>query len=214
MKKTLFLLLFANTLAAQTPFLEDIQNFKKQDSIQPPPQGEILFIGSSSFTMWTDVQQYFPAVKIINRGFGGSCLSDQIFYQNDVIYPYSPRQIVIYCGENDLALDSTAVGQTVFDRFRTLFFDIRRRLPEVQIGYVSMKPSPSRAHLLPKIREGNRLIRDFLAEQREVFFADVFSEMLLPDGSPNPSIFLEDRLHMNARGYLIWQRVLLPFLKK
>ena len=78
-----------NTTTAQStnpPFYNDIQKFKNQDSINPPPQNGVLFVGSSSFTKWTDVQNYFPNVKIINRGFGGSILPDVIRYANDIIF--------------------------------------------------------------------------------------------------------------------------------
>ncbi|HEV8273318.1 MAG TPA: G-D-S-L family lipolytic protein, partial [Chitinophagaceae bacterium] len=85
---------------ADQPFWNDIQNFKKQDSVSFPPKNAILLIGSSSFTKWTDVQDYFPGYTIINRGFGGSTLLDQIRYVNDIVFPYDPKQIVIYCGEN------------------------------------------------------------------------------------------------------------------
>ena len=104
--------------AATPPFWKDIQNFKKQDSISFPPKNAILLIGSSSFTKWTDVQDYFPGYTIINRGFGGSILLDQIRYANDIIFPYQPKQIVIYCGENDLASSDSVTAQMVFDRFK------------------------------------------------------------------------------------------------
>ncbi len=61
-------------------FYNDIQAFKKQDSLTPPPQNPILFIGSSSFTKWTNVQEMFPGYTILNRGFGGSSLPDVIRY--------------------------------------------------------------------------------------------------------------------------------------
>src|SRR6478672_3833117 len=105
--KLLFTLLFfavAQVACAQQPaFWNDIQQFKKQDSISFPKAGQILFVGSSSFTKWTDVQDYFPGYPILNRGFGGSTLKDVIRYADDIILPYNPKQIVIYCGENDLA---------------------------------------------------------------------------------------------------------------
>src|SRR6476619_4605039 len=85
------------------PFYSDIQLFKKQDSLHFPPGNAILFVGSSSFTKWVDVQDYFRGYTIINRGFGGSSLEDVIRYADVIIFPYNPRQIVIYCGENDLA---------------------------------------------------------------------------------------------------------------
>jgi hypothetical protein len=69
MKTKLFLFIacvvFAfKATAQQQPFYDDIQAFKKQDSIKAPPQHAILFVGSSSFTKWTDVQSYFPGYTI------------------------------------------------------------------------------------------------------------------------------------------------------
>ena len=60
------------------PFADAIKEFQKQDKINPPPSNAILFVGSSSFTKWTDVSNYFPGYTIINRAFGGSILPDVI----------------------------------------------------------------------------------------------------------------------------------------
>ena len=115
----------------QPPFWDDIQNFKKQDSLHFPPKHAILFVGSSSFTKWTDVQDYFPGYTIINRSFGGSSLPDVIRYAYDIIFPYHPKQVVIYCGENDLAASDTVSAATVFDRFRQLYYLIRKKIPNI-----------------------------------------------------------------------------------
>src|SRR5450432_3914149 len=132
-KIRLFLLLSlaCTALHAQPPFYSDIARFKKQDSMHFPPKHAILFVGSSSFTKWTDVQDYFPGYTIINRGFGGSTLPDVIRYADDVIFPYQPKQIVIYCGENDLASSDTVSAQTVVERVKTLFGVIRKKLGNV-----------------------------------------------------------------------------------
>jgi lysophospholipase L1-like esterase len=202
------------------PFWNDIQNFKKQDSINPPPKHAILFIGSSSFTKWTDVQNYFPDYTIINRGFGGSTLLDQIRYVNDIVFPYEPKQIVIYCGENDLASSDTVASQMVVDRFKQLYQIIRKKT-SVPFEYISMKPSPSRRYLLIKMREANILIKAFIRSHRDGFsggedceYIDVHSKMLNTNGEPIPEIFLEDSLHMNAKGYAIWQKEIQPYLLK
>src|SRR6476659_3385508 len=146
------LLVFTTILHAQQslPFAEDIQKFRHADSVQMPVKHSILFVGSSSFTKWTDVQNYFPAYPIINRGFGGSTLLDVIMYADDVIFPYQPKQIVIYCGENDLAYSDTVSAQTVFTRFTVLFDMIRNIYKDVPIDFISIKPSPSREKLMPK----------------------------------------------------------------
>jgi lysophospholipase L1-like esterase len=211
---SILLLLCLNVHAQQTPFYDEIQAFKKQDSIHPPPQHAILFVGSSSFHNWTDVQDYFPGYTIINRGFGGSSLPDVIRYANDIIIPYHPKQIVIYCGENDLAASDNVTEDTVFNRFKILFELIRSKLKDVPIVYVSIKPSPSRAKLRPKMEEANSMIKEYLGEQRNTAFVDVYFLMLNGDYAPVPEIFTEDSLHMNAKGYAIWQKAIQPYLIK
>ena len=198
---------------ADAPFSNDIRNFKKQDSISFPPKNAILFIGSSSFTKWTDVQDYFPGFTIINRGFGGSTLLDQIHYTKDIVFPYQPKQIIIYCGENDLASSDSVTAMMVFDRFKELFQIIRGKT-DASIAYVSMKPSPSRRHLFSKMREGNQLVKDFLTTQKNTAFIDVHQPMLNETGEPVPEIFLDDSLHMNAKGYAIWKKEIEPYLIK
>ncbi|QEC67901.1 G-D-S-L family lipolytic protein [Panacibacter ginsenosidivorans] len=204
------------TIFAQVslPFAGEIQKFRQADSTQMPSQNEILFVGSSSFTKWTDVQNYFPAYPIINRGFGGSTLLDVTMYADDVIFPYHPKQIVIYCGENDLAYVDTVSAQTVANRFITLFDVIRHVWNEVPIDFISIKPSPSREKLMPKMIEANKLIKSFLASKKNTAFIDVFSKMLTQDGKLMPGIYIEDKLHMNAKGYAIWQKEIEPYLVK
>lgn len=200
-------------LSAQ-PFKEDIDNFKKHDSIKFPQKNSILFVGSSSFTKWVDVQDYFPGYAIINRGFGGSSLPDIIRYADDIIFPYRPKQIVIYCGENDFAASDTVSVNTVYSRFKELFLLIRKKLPSIPVDYVSMKPSPSRVQLMNKFDSSNNLIRNFLKEKDHTAFLDVYHKMLNNDGTPKKDIFLEDNLHMNAKGYHIWQKIIKPYLLK
>lgn len=203
------------SVLAQSPFNEEIEVFKKMDSLHPPVKNAILFVGSSSFRKWTDVQSYFPSYPIINRGFGGSSIPDVVTYANDIIFPYKPKQILIYCGENDIAgSDTTISGKDVLDRFKKLFFLIRSRLPVVPIAFVSMKPSASREKLWPKMVTGNRLIKNFINKQKSASFINVYDAMFLPDGTVMKDIFLADNLHMNAKGYAIWKKIIEPYLIK
>ncbi|MEP6467475.1 MAG: GDSL-type esterase/lipase family protein, partial [Parafilimonas sp.] len=196
------LLIFsAQYLFAQQPaFYDEIRAFKKQDSIKPPPQHAILFVGSSSFRKWTDVQSYFPNYTIINRGFGGSTLADVIRYANDIIFPYHPKEIVIYCGENDFAYSDSVTAKIVFDRFKTLYEMIRAKSKTVPVVFVSIKPSPSRRKYWTKMIEANKEIKSYIATQQHASFVDVFSLMLNDRNQPKPEIFLNDSLHMNAKG--------------
>ncbi len=224
MKKNIFIaalfvvgflgLSISRSYGQKTPFYNDIEAFKKRDSVQPPPQHAILFTGSSSFTKWTDVADYFPGYTVINRGFGGSTIPDVIRYAEDIIFPYQPKQIVIYCGDNDLASSDTVTAQVVYARFVQLYQLIRSRMKKVDILYVSIKPSPSRERLMPRMAEVNQLIGDFLRKQKHAAFADVYHPMLNAEGHPIEDLFIGDKLHMNPKGYAIWQKILQPYLLK
>jgi len=209
-----FLLLFAAFISNAQPFASDIAAFKKQDSISFPPKNAILFVGSSSFTKWKDVQDYFPGYSIINRGFGGSTLPDVIRYEKDIIFPYQPKQIVIYCGENDVASSDTISPEMVLQRFKQLFTDIRLQFPKVNLVFISLKPCPSRWQMKDRMIASNELIQKYLKKKRYTAFVSVWKAMLDADGNPMPGIFITDRLHMNAKGYAIWQKLILPYLIK
>jgi lysophospholipase L1-like esterase len=215
---SVFLLLFiinpGYSQASKPAFYNDIEAFKKQDAANPPPANAIVFAGSSSFTKWTDVQSYFPNYKIINRGFGGSTLPDLIRYTDDVIINYHPKQVVIYCGENDLASSDTVTGETVVKRFEHLFKMIRDKLPSAQIAFISLKPSPSRERLFPKMIIANNGIKAFLSRQKATTFIDVYPLMLDANGKARRELFVEDMLHMNKKGYEIWQKEIAPHLLK
>lgn len=209
------LLFVASASFAQTnlPFWKEVQDFKKQDSISFPAAGQILFIGSSSFTKWKDVNDYFPGKKILNRAFGGSTIADLIQYRYDVLFPYNPRQIVMYCGENDFASSDTVTVEMVVQRFKAFYKFIRDKYPAIPFVYVSMKPSPSRLHLVKKFEAANAMIALYLKGFKSTAYIDVFNKMLLPNGRPKPEIFISDSLHMNASGYTIWQKAFIKYLK-
>ena len=201
-----------SSITAQPPFWNEIAEFKHKDSLQHPPAGAILFVGSSSFRKWTSVQADFPGYTIINRGFGGSTFDDLIRYAKDIIYPYHPRQVVIYCGDNDLA--EGMKGKKVYKRFVKLFDMIRKHLGNVDIVFVSIKPSPSREKLMTEMEEANDLIHNFIAERSHAAFVDVYHLMLNAQGHPMDDLFISDKLHMNDKGYKIWHQAILPYLDK
>jgi lysophospholipase L1-like esterase len=203
-----------STLAAQPPFWNEIAEFKRRDSLQHPPVNAILFVGSSSFRKWTTVQADFPGYTIINRGFGGSTFEDVIHYAGDIIYPYRPKQVVIYCGDNDLVVENNASGKKVYKKFQHLYELIRKHLGNVDILYVSIKPSPSRERLMPEMELANDLIRNFMAERSHAAFVDVYHLMLNAQGHPMDDLFIGDKLHMNEKGYKLWQQAILPYLDK
>ena len=197
----------------ELPFWLEIREYKRQDSIAFPKANSILFVGSSSFAFWKTMQEDLKEYPVINRGFGGSELSHAILYADKIILPYRPKQVVIYSGENDIAVGNMN-ADSVKLRFTKLFNIIRKNLPKTKISYISMKPSPSRIHLKSEMMKANQLIKDFLKKEKNTSFVDVFPLMLDKQGNPRQELFLNDMLHMNPDGYEIWVKELKKHLKK
>ncbi|OAQ39096.1 hypothetical protein A5893_10520 [Pedobacter psychrophilus] len=186
--------------------------FKKIDQQKHTPKGGILFIGSSSFTFWKALENTFASYQPINRGFGGSTLAEVIHYADDILYPYQPRQVVIYCGENDIAEGNSP--EITVERFKILFNLTRKHLPNALISFVSMKPSVARENLMPQFSYANQLIERFMAAQPNTSYINVYDAMLQENKMPLTDIFIADNLHMNAKGYDIWTKIITPYLLK
>lgn len=210
----IILLFFVGFQAQNKPaFWDDIQHFKQLNIDNPPAKNAILFIGSSSFTKWTDVNEYFPEKTIINRGFGGSSLSDLNFYSEDLLNSYDPKQIIIYCGDNDFAASDEPSVNMVFKRFKIFYKKIREKYPDINVGYISIKHSPSRENLWSKIKKENAKISNFLKHQKNAAFIDITKPMEDAAGNVRKELFLEDNLHMKPEGYRIWAKEIAKYLK-
>lgn len=218
MKKCLFLLCFVllnatGYLLAQSPqrFENDIHTIKDFDRMYAPPTHPILFVGSSSIRKWDDLERNFSSYVVLNRGVGGAVTNDITYFAKDIIFPYAPRQIVIYVGENDLP-DAGVNADTLLQRFKGLYTTIRSKLPTIPILYISIKPSPSRVAFFEKGKQANALIKDYIATKKNITYIDIYPLMLDAGGNPRKELFLSDMLHMNKDGYAIWEKALQPHL--
>lgn len=198
--------------ATDTPFEAEIRAFETMDQQSPPPQNAIVFTGSSSIRLWENLSTYFPGKPILQRGFGGSELSQVLLYADRIITPYHPKQVVIYAGENDIATGKQT-GRQTFDRLVALFTHVRQALPEATFTFISIKSSPSRRQYFAENDTANQLIKDYLATKANTQFVDIRPVMLGKNGQPEPTLFKPDSLHMLPAGYERWGRVLSPYLK-
>jgi lysophospholipase L1-like esterase len=193
---------WANELAA----------FDALDATNPPPRRPIVFVGSSYLRLWTGVTNDFPGLRVINRGFGGSQTSDLREHFERAIRRYGPRQVVLYCGSNDLAAGKPP--EEVIADVKALVERIHRDLRDTQVTYLSIAVNPARWEQREKVRAVNAALAKFMAEDRRRQFLDVTSPMLGPDGLPKLDIFVADRLHMNRKGYELWKPIIGPVLVK
>ena len=187
---------------------QDMADFATADATTPPPRGGIEFIGSSSIRMWDTLAADFPGQPVFNRGFGGSEVRDSTWYAGQVVVPYAPCKVFFYAGDNDLNSGRSALQ--VRDDVLAFVQRVHRDLPKTTVEYISIKPSPSRANLLPAIIEANAMIKVALAKLPNTGYTDIYTPMLGSDGQPRAALFRQDMLHMTPDGYAIWRAVLAP----
>ena len=205
-------LVWAPELSAQNGTFEpEIHAFELADRLHPPAAGGVVFVGSSSIKNWTNVAADFPGVPVLNRGFGGSTLADVVQYMDRIVLRYRPRLVVLYAGDNDLAMGRSP-DRLVAD-YQSFAARLRAKQPCTRLVFISIKPSPSRRTLMPAAREANRRIRAETARDSLQTFVDVFSPMLGPQEQPRPELYLADSLHMTRTGYLLWRRLLTPVVR-
>ena len=188
-----------------------IQDFEDWDSKNSFPSDAVLFVGSSSIRLWP-TRECFPEFPVLNRGFGGSHISDVNYFAYRIVLPYKPRVIVFYAGDNDIAGRKTP--QRVFDDYRKFVKLVHKKLPATRIIFTGIKPSLSRRSLWPQMKEANMMIKELSDKDKRLFFFDSASELLGSDGKPNEKLFLKDNLHLNSKGYDAWTRTLRPIVKK
>jgi lysophospholipase L1-like esterase len=169
----------------------------------------VLFVGSSSIRLW-GTRESFPHWPVINRGFGGSRISDVNDRFDQVVQPYRARVIVLYAGDNDIAAGKKP--DAVRDDFTEFVAKVRASQPDTPIVFLSIKPSTSRWKRWPHMQQANALIRAVCESEPHLLFVDVASPILGENGLPRPDLFLPDNLHLSQAGYEVWTRILTPII--
>ncbi|HEY9045871.1 MAG TPA: GDSL-type esterase/lipase family protein [Ohtaekwangia sp.] len=171
----------------------------------------ILFTGSSSIRMWGDIKVYYPNYNVVNRGFGGSVMSDLDYYTDKLILPYKPERIFIYEGDNDLSAGKKP--EEILASADSILKKIRSRLSKkVPVYFISPKPSLARWKLKDQYILYNKVLKDWVSYQKNVIYIDMWTPLLDAEGFPRKDIFIDDGLHLNPKGYLIWSGVIEPYL--
>jgi len=208
------LVLNAQNKQAENPaekWEDTIKQFEQWDRKNTFPSDAVLFVGSSSIRLWP-TRECFGEFAVINRGFGGSQISDVNYFAGRIVLPYKPEVIVFYAGDNDVAAGKNA--QRVFNDYKKFVKLVHAELPATRIIYIGIKPSRSRWSLWPVMNEANMMINDFSRKDVRLYYFDSATPLLGSDGEPDGPFFLKDQLHLNDKGYEVWTKQLRPIIEK
>ena len=126
-----------------------IRKFEEADKIHPPKPGSIIFTGSSSIVRWNTLAADMKPLEAVNRGFGGSEMSDVTHFAKRIVVAYRPRAVVLYSGDNDLAAGSPKTPESVANDFQEFVQIVHADLPDTWIYVISIKPSKLRWNQWP-----------------------------------------------------------------
>ncbi len=191
-------------------FESEIERFRQFDARNTVPSGALLFVGSSSIRLW-ETAGAFPQTTVINRGFGGAHISDVNHYIRDIVLKYAPQAIFFYSGDNDV-WDGKNPEQVRKD-FRQFLDLVRASRTETDVYFISIKPSPSRWSAWEMMRRANEVVAEMASREEGLTFVDVANPMLV-HGRPDSSLFVPDLLHLNPKGYRVWESVVSPYVSR
>lgn len=175
----------------------------------PQPDGEILFIGSSSVRLWTTIAEDMAPWPAVGRGYGGARYRDLCHFAPRLVANHDPRAIVVFVA-NDLSApaEGQEVGTVMID-VRATHARIRERHPHVPLLFVAITPTESRWTLWPEIQRLNAAIADLCDAHDDTVFVATAAHFLDPEtGRPDPDLFRADRLHLSPAGYDVWAQVI------
>ena len=190
---------------------KEIVGIEKRYADKAAPKDPIVFVGSSSIRRWETLAADFPGKPVLNHGSGGSEVFDSLTYFGRLVLTFKPKQIVMYAGANDVNAGKSP--ERVLSDFKAFAARVFAELPGTKIAFISLAPNPKRWSQMAEIKATNESVRSFCESDARLTFVDVHPVMLGSNGEPKPDIFVEDQLHMNAKGYELWKGVIGPILE-
>jgi len=172
---------------------------------------KMVFYGSSSIRLWESLYEDFGKYQPVNLGFGGSTLAACVWFFDRLVGMYHPSSIIVYAGDNDLG--DGRHPEEVFIFFKQLVASVRERFGDIPCAFISVKPSIIRWNIVDSIRYTNTLIEAEIKKQGgNLHFINVYNQMTDNSGYPKREFLDPDGLHINAKGYDLWRRVVTEYI--
>lgn len=197
------------------PYQEKAKSWEKEvaqleikDKTESYPENALLCIGSSSFRLWKSIQEDMAPYTCINRGYGGAKFTDLAFYTDRLIAPHSYQGVMVFVANDITGAEDDLTPQEVVTWFQRVEKTIRKKSPQTPIFLIEITPTESRWKVWNQIQEANTLLKAYCDKKKNLHFISTASAFLGPDGQPLSELFIQDRLHLNPKGYAVWAKQL------
>ena len=162
-----------------------------------PTQTDVIFAGDS-ITFQGAFEEFFPDVKLLNRGISGD-VTEGLLNRADEIISHHPKKVFILMGINDIL--KNVRQEDTKQNYRLIVEKLISELPRTEILLQSIFPTGLDTEM--KVKSLNQYLRT-LAEENEVTYIDLYPAFLNTDGSVSLDLYAADKLHLNGKGYTVW----------
>ncbi len=182
----------------------------------PDEPDEIIMLGNS-ITDGGEWSELLPGYNVKNRGISGDVTAG-VLYRLDEVTNSNPAKVFLLIGINDLARGIPA--DSVFRNICLIAEKISAASPDTKVYIQSILPvNPSfkkfAGHVdkTNAVKQINRKLNDWCSENN-VQFVNLFDSFTKKDSEYLKPEFTNDGLHLTAKGYLTWVKIIYPFIKR
>ena len=196
-------------------FEKEIQAFEDANRKERYSKNAILFTGSSFIRLWKTIKTDLAPAEIIHRGFGGSNINEMAYYISRIAYPHDLKAIFFYTGSNDLTVGTQDKSPLqILEAYKYIVKMVRLKFPIIPIYYIQISPNERRWAVWDQIQAANELLKNYAATTPNLHYVETASKLLGPDGKYQPALHVDDKLHFNEKGYVIWTQIMREALKE
>ena len=182
-------------------FKVEIELLKQKSQAKQNQKDLIVFYGSSTIRLWSNLEQDFPKHNVLNLGFGGAFIHSMVTHFESLFTGLTPKAVFLYLGGNDLNLDLST--DEIIAQGKALIEAVHQRFPQTKIYHISIKSSLERQEYLHSIQAINRAVYNLTKECSYLTQIRLFEALLDINQNIRKDVLLQDGLHLNTEGYSI-----------
>lgn len=182
--------------------------------VLPKDSNSIIFLGNS-LTQNFELVELFQNINIKNRGINGDII-EGVSNRLTPIIETQPKKLFIEIGINDLG--KGIPKDRVIINYKRLLDNLKKELKSTKIYVQSLFPVENGrdgfpTYCNPKVNSDIKVVNQELlkyAKELDLTFIDTYSKFEL-GGQLNPK-YSVDGIHLSGEGYLLWTKILRPFV--
>lgn len=194
--------------------LPEIENFEALDATEKYSDDAILFIGSSSIRLWKTLEADMQPYPVIQRGYGGAHFRDLVFFTDRILADHKLSMVVCFVANDISGSPQDGTPKEVLRLLKLFVKQVREKHLNIPILQIAITPTKSRWKYWDEINQVNALMQAYCNKTDNLYFINTVPTFLTANSEPKPEWFVQDQLHLNAKGYEVWNKLIKSEIKR